>query len=101
MYIVGNGPRNHREYVFMKKIMIVKEKHGTMYFDVSTDELLHKTSMYFLKKRLKEGWYGEESEPPKNPNINPSKIINSKIIHPIPEPMIKAPNISKRLYSPL
>lgn len=42
----------------MVKILILKEKHGDSYYDVSTPELLHKTCIYILKERLDEGWYG-------------------------------------------
>ena len=43
-------------------IMVVKEKHGIGYFDVSTPERLHKAAVHILKQRLKIGWYGEEKE---------------------------------------
>ena len=36
----------------MKRILIVEEKHGTFYFDASTNELLHRACVYILKERL-------------------------------------------------
>jgi len=44
------------------RILILKEKHGTQYYDVSTEELLHKTCVAVLKRRLEDGWYGTPEE---------------------------------------
>ena len=41
-----------------KRILIIKEKHGNIYYDVETDELLHKTCCHILKQRLESGLYG-------------------------------------------
>jgi hypothetical protein len=40
------------------RILVCREKHGTWYYDVSTNEQLHKTSVHILKERLEQGWYG-------------------------------------------
>jgi len=44
----------------MKKIMIFEEKHGNRYFDVSTEELLHKVSLKMLSIRVEDGYFETE-----------------------------------------
>ena len=53
----------------MKRVLILKEKHGSWYFDVSTNDLLHKACLKVVIQRNNEDWYcdlsGEEPIPPK------------------------------------
>ena len=41
----------------MSKILVVKEKHGELYYDASTNELLDKACKEILKARLEQGYY--------------------------------------------
>lgn len=57
----------------MKRIMILKEHHGTRYLDVSTDEKLESVALSVIKGRFgtKNDYYGylEEPIPPKEPDF--------------------------------
>lgn len=47
----------------MTTIMVVKEKHGTYYYDASTPEALAAASLELLKERWEEGyWYPHPDE---------------------------------------
>ena len=49
----------------MTSILVVNEKHGTRYFDVTTEDRLAKVALYLLKSRFDAGWYPEpEPIPP-------------------------------------
>ena len=48
----------------VRRILIVHEKHGTYYLDVSTDKRLHETSVKILKQRLEDKWYGPFTDSP-------------------------------------
>ena len=44
----------------MTRILVVKEKHGSRYFEATTEEQLYKIALYLLKGRFNEGyWYSE------------------------------------------
>jgi len=57
----------------MTRILIIKDKDDTRYFDVETDLQLHITSVQIIKERLKLGWYGEPKEDPTYPEDIPTK----------------------------
>lgn len=43
----------------MKKVLVLREKHGNWYFDVSTDEQLHAVVLMIIEVRFlkKNDWY--------------------------------------------
>jgi hypothetical protein len=44
----------------VKKVVVFKEKHDTIYYDASSEELLGKALLSILRLRMKEGyWYPE------------------------------------------
>lgn len=43
------------------KLLILKEKHGTSYYFIPNEAHLHAVALQVLTERLKEGWYGKES----------------------------------------
>jgi len=58
----------------MKKILVVSEEYSTRYFDVSTDELLHKACINILTERLEDGWY-DADEPTDWKFIEQAKLL--------------------------
>lgn len=70
------------------RILIVKEKHGDYYYDVSTDELLHKVCCKILKSRLDEGWYGK-NELISDTYVKDKLGLSEKEIRALPEGVIK------------
>lgn len=47
----------------MTKILVVKEKHGNRYFDITAEGQLGRVALFLLQQRLDEGWYPEPCEP--------------------------------------
>ncbi len=41
------------------KIIVEHGKHGTYYYDASTDKILAKSSLAILRRRAESGWYPE------------------------------------------
>jgi hypothetical protein len=59
----------------MNKILIFREKHGSRYFDASTDELICKAALKVLTERLEDGyWYYEPEPPNKGGILTPNQI---------------------------
>ena len=42
----------------MRRILVLTEKHGTRYFDASTDKLLAQASLLVLNARFDDGTHG-------------------------------------------
>lgn len=57
-----------------KTVVVCKEKHGTRYFVVESDEELFRTSLVILRGRLKGGWYYEPGEPPPKPDFSKEDV---------------------------
>jgi hypothetical protein len=74
----------------MSRILIVKGKHGDAYYDVSDDELLHKTCCKILKKRLDEGWYGPYCKTPALDKDVPAwPVVEAMKEGPVKDAMVK------------
>jgi len=46
-----------------RQILVATEKHGTRYFDASTDEQLHRAALKLLAERKEMGWYYDPKPP--------------------------------------
>jgi hypothetical protein len=42
------------------RILMVREKHSEICYDVTSNEDLHKCCLKLIKQRLDDGWYGEK-----------------------------------------
>ncbi len=47
----------------MEKVLIIKEKHVTRYFDASTNELMYRAAYKILSERFELGYYYYEPQP--------------------------------------
>jgi len=41
----------------MKKVLILKERYKRVYYDASTDELLHAACLHIVEERHRKEWY--------------------------------------------
>lgn len=60
----------------MKRILVIKEKHGDWYMD-ATDDKLYSSALAILTSRYNEGyWYEIREEKPKELDFSEETIIN-------------------------
>lgn len=62
------------------RILQVKEKHGTYYYDISTVELRNKTFYTLLKERKEQGWYWEDGDPRTDPKFTDALNVSKKLL---------------------
>ncbi len=53
-------------------VLVAQEKHGTRYFDATTEEAAHKSALALLAERFKLKWYYGPGDAPKPPQGLPS-----------------------------
>lgn len=83
-------PYWQKDGVECSQILIFQEKHGTRYFDGTTDKARYAAALYILKQRFEEGWwYGEEEKVPSLEGTIDDTGLTIQQIEDLPDGKIK------------
>lgn len=74
-------PRVLRPFVESRSVLVLREKHGDLYFVVDGDEELFSIALMVLRGRLKaEYWYCDPGEPPPGPGFTKEEAENLPMV---------------------
>lgn len=54
------GGQNKNAHV--SSVLVVKEKHGTVYMDASSESALHRSALSVVRGRLSQEWYADDDK---------------------------------------
>lgn len=65
--------------------LIANEKHGDLYYEASTPELLGLACLELLQRRLDDGWYnaGDEPEPVPSGQLSPEALRDDPVLYEV------------------